>query len=520
MKGKLIIGSIVTILLLAMMFLGPREEISLKGFLMHCVMPALAVMLFWLNYLFLIPRYVIKKNKKKLLYLYNFIIIVCCCVFLTFWHDIEFQVKKNTHQQYFMMVRDSIDSINAFRPEPAMLKKDSSMAIAKADGDNKQRPEKRDATAKPQRKEMRQPAMHRNDSLRGKNGRPPKRDGDSIRRDDMGGPPMMADDMGEPPMHDDMGGPPMPDDMGGPPPMPDEMGEPPMRANMKAPEKPEGKNMPEKPDDMKPQQEVGEDSAFTEPPMPQQDRKPFRHPMIDDDNHFNILASLRDSVNFIFAIFVAFTIRNDEHITKLRQKQQEAETARREAEIRSLRNQISPHFLLNTLNNIYALAPISVERTQGVVLQLAKMLRHMLYDNQTELVTLKSEIDFISSYVDLMKLRLASNVSVNTEFVVDEAKNTKVAPFLFISLVENAFKHGVSSTEPCEINIKLGEKEGAVICDISNSNNPKQANDRSGHGVGLVQVQQRLDMTYSGRYTWTKGLEDDGLYHSVIILNM
>ena len=233
----------------------------------------------------------------------------------------------------------------------------------------------------------------------------------------------------------------------------------------------------------------------------------------------NVLASLRDSVNFLFAIFVAYAIRSRQHIVSLKQKRQEAETAQRDAELRSLRNQISPHFLLNTLNNIYALTNIDTERAQDAIMQLSKMLRHMLYDNQTEMVTLQSEVDFIRAYVDLMRLRLAQNVKVETLFRVNADKHTIVAPLLFISLVENAFKHGVSATENCVIKIQLMENEdGSVICDITNSNNPKTSRDCSGHGVGLQLVQKRLDIMYPGNYSWIKGVEADGMYHSVIHL--
>ena len=235
--------------------------------------------------------------------------------------------------------------------------------------------------------------------------------------------------------------------------------------------------------------------------------------------HQNIVISLRDCLNFIFAIIVAYYLKSTQHITKLQQLQQEAEVAQRDAELRNMRNQISPHFLLNTLNNIYALAGIDGARAQDAIMKLSKMLRHMLYDNQTEMVTLRSEVEFIQSYVELMRLRLAQNVKVETIFSIDESRSTMVAPLLFISLVENAFKHGVSSTEPCIISIQISENEdGSIVCDITNSNNPKTQSDRSGHGVGLELVQKRLDMVYPNRYSWIKGIGADGLYHSVIEL--
>ncbi len=247
--------------------------------------------------------------------------------------------------------------------------------------------------------------------------------------------------------------------------------------------------------------------------------RPGRPPMRLDTRFF-VLCGFRDLLNYSIAIVVAYSICLSSHADTLKRKQQETEMARRDAELRSLRNQISPHFLLNTLNNIYALSAISTERTQSAVMQLSKMLRHMLYDNQSELVTLASEASFISSYVDLMRLRLASNIHVSTHIDVSPDSPTKVSPLLFISLVENAFKHGVSPTEPCTIDIMLTEQPGtSITCAIKNSNHPKLSTDRSGHGVGMTLVQQRLDMLYPDHYTWTKGVEADGLYHSTIILN-
>lgn len=237
-------------------------------------------------------------------------------------------------------------------------------------------------------------------------------------------------------------------------------------------------------------------------------------------NMFNqrnpITPNIFNALNLIFAIVVAYSIRSTEHINELELRQQEAEMARQKAEQKSLRNLISPHFLLNTLNNIYALAAFSPERTQGAVMQLSKLLRHTLYDNQQEMVTLKSEAEFIASYINLMQLRLATNVKIGTDIRIAENSQTMVAPLLFISLVENAFKHGVAGTTPCFISIALYEEQGTIICDISNSNNPKTPSDHSGHGIGLQLVQQRLDAIYQGRYKWTKGIDGENIYHSRI----
>lgn len=225
-----------------------------------------------------------------------------------------------------------------------------------------------------------------------------------------------------------------------------------------------------------------------------------------------------DTINIVFAVFVAYAMRSNEHINDLERQQKEAEVARQEAELKGLKNQISPHFLLNTLNNIYALAPISTERTQKAVMQLSQLLRHTLYDNQQEMVSLLSEANFISSYIDLMKLRLTSSVKIDTAINVDDSSKTMVAPLLFISLVENAFKHGVAAAGASSISVSLYEDDAHIVCDIRNSNHPKMSSDRSGHGIGLSLVQQRLDAIYKGRYEWTKGVDEENIYHSKIVI--
>ena len=234
---------------------------------------------------------------------------------------------------------------------------------------------------------------------------------------------------------------------------------------------------------------------------------------------FLFLVFIRDALNLIFVVLIAYSLRMSKHAHRLEHERQEAEVARRDAELNGLRLQISPHFLLNTLNNIYALTAISSERAQQAIIQLSQLLRHMLYENQHGMVDFSSECKFISSYVDLMKLRMAPNVKVDVEISIPENDKSQVAPLLFISLVENAFKHGVSSTEPSSISIKLAATETEIRCNIMNTNFPKTSKDHSGHGIGLQQVEQRLNSIYQGKYSWTHGInETDGLYHSEIVL--
>ena len=198
------------------------------------------------------------------------------------------------------------------------------------------------------------------------------------------------------------------------------------------------------------------------------------------------------------------------------QARSKAEAARTDAELSNLRNQINPHFLLNTLNNIYALTAFDTEKAQESIRELSNMLRHILYDYQQPAVPLDDEIEFIRNYVKLMKLRLPDSIKVTFDVHATKPDIT-IAPMIFISLVENAFKHGVSPTEPSFIDIMIEADDDNIICDIRNSNYPKTASDHSGHGIGLQQIQRRLELAYYEHYTWTKEVVNDGKeYHSRI----
>ena len=243
---------------------------------------------------------------------------------------------------------------------------------------------------------------------------------------------------------------------------------------------------------------------------------PGRH--LDALDYFS--RTLRDSLNL--AIFAAGStaLALARRYVNADQKLKESEAARANAELNNLRSQINPHFLLNTLNNIYALTAIDQERAQDAIQQLSKMLRHMLYDNQEAEVAIVDEVQFLENYINLMKIRLSNNVDVT--FVPQIGNpDAKIAPLIFISLVENAFKHGISPTEPSFVRITVVTICNEITFSIENSNFPKSNNDRSGHGIGLNQVQRRLDLAYPKHYTWEKGVSKDGsIYKSTIHINL
>lgn len=223
-----------------------------------------------------------------------------------------------------------------------------------------------------------------------------------------------------------------------------------------------------------------------------------------------LFSFIRDFVSIAMIICLSTLVKMGVGWQQAEDARKEAEKSRKEAELKNLRNQLNPHFLLNTLNNIYALISIDTEKAQEAVSELSRLLRYVLYDNNQHTVPLCKEMDFIKDYIYLMKIRVSQNVSVETDIRVFPDSLTPVAPLIFISLIENAFKHGVSPVEQSRIRIFFDETPECIICDIRNSFHPKSHLDKSGSGIGLEQVEKRLELLYSGHYFWNKGISEDG----------
>ena len=227
----------------------------------------------------------------------------------------------------------------------------------------------------------------------------------------------------------------------------------------------------------------------------------------------------RDILTLFLASGLGATIRMNGRWREAEAARQEAEKSKAEAELKNLKNQLNPHFLLNTLNNIYALIAFDSNKAQQALHDLSKLLRYMLYDNQSARVPLTKEADFIRNYIELMRIRLTKDITVTTNISISPESSTLIAPLIYISLIENAFKHGVSSSKPSYINMQLREDgDGKVICEIRNSNYPKTYQDQSGHGIGLEQVRKRLELIYPGRYLWEKDINGNE-YRSLLVVD-
>lgn len=234
-----------------------------------------------------------------------------------------------------------------------------------------------------------------------------------------------------------------------------------------------------------------------------------------------VMFYLRDLALTCLTICFSIALKMVLRFNELEKSRAESEQSRVAAELSNLRNQLNPHFLLNTLNNIYALIAFDKDKAQQAVHDLSRLLRYVLYDNQAMFVPLVHEVDFLENYIQLMRIRLDARVEVDVCFSVAKTSSIEIAPMIFISLVENAFKHGIAPDEPSVISIFLGENDhGQVICNIRNSFHPKNESDRSGSGIGLEQVRKRLDLLYPNAYVWTTDLlVDSKMFSSVLTIN-
>ena len=226
----------------------------------------------------------------------------------------------------------------------------------------------------------------------------------------------------------------------------------------------------------------------------------------------------RDILPLILATGMSVAIKMTNRWIQSENEIRELEKSRTEAELKNLRNQLNPHFLFNTLNNIYSLTVLSPEKAQQAIMDLSKLLRYVLYENSPEFVPLQKEMEFVRNYVELMRLRLTDNTEIKVSLPQSKNSGTLIAPLLFISLIENAFKHGISNSQPSFIHIDISEySDQRIVCTIENSYFPKNENDKSGSGIGLDNLRKRLELLYPERYLLNIEQTDDK-YISALIL--
>lgn len=203
-----------------------------------------------------------------------------------------------------------------------------------------------------------------------------------------------------------------------------------------------------------------------------------------------IVVMLMFSFNIAVKLFYR-SLRDQESI-------KEMERLNLRTELDYLKTQLNPHFFMNTLNNIHALVDIDTEKAKDTIIELSQLMRYVLYEANKPSIQLSREIEFLNHYIQLMRIRYTEKLQINTSFPAG-ATSIQVPPLLFISFIENAFKHGVSYREASFINISMQLNENEVTFLCSNSNHKETAQDGN-HGVGFENIRKRLDLLFGENY--------------------
>ncbi|MFR9649233.1 MAG: histidine kinase [Rikenellaceae bacterium] len=182
------------------------------------------------------------------------------------------------------------------------------------------------------------------------------------------------------------------------------------------------------------------------------------------------------------------------------QKQAHSEKERVSAQLSNLQSQVSPHFFMNTLNNIHALVDLDSKRAKQTIIELSSLMDYLLYDSSTqESVSLQKELDFICSYVNLMRLRYSNTVNIELIYG-NNVPVVQVPPLLFLNFIENSFKYGIDYEHDSFIKIEFDFNEKFIEMRAKNSNHSKLVNSQR-HGLGISNACKRLELLYGDNYT-------------------
>ena len=232
--------------------------------------------------------------------------------------------------------------------------------------------------------------------------------------------------------------------------------------------------------------------------------------------HFTVwtVVSFGFLVSFVCFICVIYNIMLRQIIKAFIQREQKRSKIQYELDF--LKNQLSPHFLFNTLNNISALISIDPKRAESSMTQLSSLLRVTLYQTSDEFIPIQEDVKILQKYADLEKLRLDESYDLQFNVQLDNP-DFKIAPLISMPLMENSIKHSVGVKGKNFAHISVVQKGNDVVFVAENSNNPRKSNSKSS-GLGLATFQKRLELTYMGRYEY-KVEQDNDIYRCTLTIH-
>ncbi len=217
--------------------------------------------------------------------------------------------------------------------------------------------------------------------------------------------------------------------------------------------------------------------------------------LIYEHPYFFFKAITYNGLPFLFFVLISIAFKTVFDRIKMDRIAKERQSENLKTELSFLRSQISPHFLFNVLNNIVALVRLKSDELEPTILKLSSLMQYMLYETDDEKVLLKSEADYLQSYIDLQKLRFGDWLKLNVDLGLKEDWHT-IEPMLLISFVENAFKHGTGMIENPIIDISLQAVNNELAFIVKNKFiDDDQAKDQVS-SIGLINVKRRLQLLY------------------------
>jgi Histidine kinase len=217
------------------------------------------------------------------------------------------------------------------------------------------------------------------------------------------------------------------------------------------------------------------------------------------------IGGLKSGVRLMDLIIISFLVVGFntavKFVFKRQEEEQNIEVQKKmhiQTELSFLKQQISPHFFMNTLNNIHALVDISSEEAKEAIIRLSGLMGYMLYESQIEKISIQKEMEFVKSYVELMKIRFTNEVDIKLN-IPESLPKVSIPPLLTISLIENAFKHGVSYENNSFVHITFSFTDNKMCFEIKNPIHVKHE-EKHNSGIGIINARNRLDLIYGNKF--------------------
>lgn len=234
---------------------------------------------------------------------------------------------------------------------------------------------------------------------------------------------------------------------------------------------------------------------------------------------------IKNMISVYPVVFMALAIKLLKYWYIDQKDKQNLVSEKLEAELKFLKTQIHPHFLFNTLNNLYALTLKKDDQAPEMVLKLSELINYMLYECNADKVPLEKEINFSKNYIEIEKMRHDNNLEVNMS-VSGPINEVKIAPMIILPFLENSFKHGVNealekSWISFQVSVEKGPMTDKFILKVENTKSETQnlLKNGGGEGIGLVNVRRRLDLLYKNNYILSTH-DDEGFYLVILEVNL